>query len=123
MDMGADAPASMPTQASEIYHEGLQIPPVKLYVQGELQRDLLSIIARNSRTPDMMIGDLLSLSAAGKIAEKRVHELCEKFGGEAVMETFAILFQRAHDTMAKLITLLPDNEAIVFDGLSGQRRS
>ena len=47
MDMGADAPASMPTQASEIYHEGLQIPPVKLYVKGELQRDLLSIIARN----------------------------------------------------------------------------
>ena len=115
MDMGADAPASMPTQATEIYHEGLQIPPVKLYVQGELQRDLLSIIARNSRTPDMMVGDLLSLSSAGKIAEKRVHEMCEKFGGAAVLETFAILFQRAHDTMAKLITLLPDNQPIVFE--------
>ena len=114
MDMGADAPASMPTQATEIYHEGLQIPPVKLYVKGELQRDLLSVIARNSRTPDMMTGDLLSLSSAGKIAEKRVHELCEKFSGEAVLETFAILFQRAHDTMAKLIKLLPE-EPIVFE--------
>lgn len=114
MDMGASAPASMPTQASEIYHEGLQIPPVKLYVKGELQRDLLAIIARNSRTPDMMTGDLLALSSAGKIAEKRVHELCEKFGGDAVLETFGILFQRAHDTMARLIRLLPE-EPIVFE--------
>jgi N-methylhydantoinase B len=52
MDMGADAPASMPTQATEIYHEGLQIPPVRLYKQGELDRDLLAVIARNSRTPN-----------------------------------------------------------------------
>src|SRR3954447_10420199 len=70
MDMGAAAPASMPAQATEIYHEGLQIPPVKLYERGVLDRDLLSVIARNSRTPDMMVGDLLALSAAGKIAEK-----------------------------------------------------
>lgn len=114
MDMGADAPASMPTQATEIYHEGLQIPPVKLYDGGELDRDLLAIIARNSRTPDMMVGDLLALSAAGKIAEKRVHELCEKFGGEAVLETFGVLFDRAHETMRRLIELLPD-EPVSFE--------
>lgn len=114
MDMGADAPASMPTQATEIYHEGLQIPPVKLYDGGELDRDLLAIVARNSRTPDMMVGDLLALSAAGKIAEKRVHELCHKFGSDAVLETFGVLFDRAHETMRRLIELLPD-EPVTFE--------
>uniref|UniRef100_A0A7C3ARR4 Hydantoinase B/oxoprolinase domain-containing protein n=1 Tax=Thermorudis sp. TaxID=1969470 RepID=A0A7C3ARR4_9BACT len=74
MDIGADAPAAMPTQATEIFHEGLQIPPVKLYRQGVLNEDILAIVARNSRTPEMMVGDTLALSAAGKIAEKRLHE-------------------------------------------------
>jgi len=86
MDIGADAPAAMPTQATEIYHEGLQIPPVKLYERGALNRGVLEIVARNSRTPEMMVGDTLALMAAGKIAEKRVEELCAKFGVGAVRD-------------------------------------
>jgi N-methylhydantoinase B len=108
MDIGADAPAAMPTQATEIFHEGLQIPPVKLYRQGVLNEDVLAIVARNSRTPEMIVGDTLALSAAGKIAEKRLHELCEKFGGAAVRETFQVLFARARETMRRLIALLPE---------------
>src|SRR5579884_4319967 len=57
MDIGADAPAAMPTQATEIFHEGLQIPPVKLYEQGRLNEGVLAIVGRNSRTPEQMIGD------------------------------------------------------------------
>ncbi|MDP9469097.1 MAG: hydantoinase B/oxoprolinase family protein [Chloroflexota bacterium] len=117
MDMGAAAPASMPTEATEIYHEGLQIPPVKLYDAGALNDDVLRIIARNSRTPEMMVGDLLALSAAGKIAEKRLLELCEKFGGSAVLETFAVLFARAEQTMRRLIALLPERPMSFEDTL------
>lgn len=115
MDIGADAPAAMPTQATEIFHEGLQIPPVKLYERGVLNQGVLDIVARNSRTPDMMIGDTLALMAAGKIAEKRLQELCGKFGGDAVLETFQVLFDRAHDTMLALIHQLPDRQPIVFE--------
>lgn len=126
MDIGADAPAAMPTQATEIFHEGLQIPPVKLFGQGVLNQGVLDIVARNSRTPEMMVGDTLALSAAGKIAEKRLHELCEKFGGDAVLETFQVLFERAHDTMLKLIHQLPDRQPVSFadvldgDGINDQ---
>src|SRR3954447_17968628 len=115
MDMGAAAPASMPAEATEIYHEGLQIPPVKLYERGVLDTDLLAIIARNSRTPNMMIGYLLALSASGKITEKRLHEICEKFGVDALLEAFDFLFDRAHETMRKLIQLLPDGQTIAFE--------
>lgn len=114
MDLGASAPASMPPSATEVFHEGIQIPPVKLYRAGELQQDLIELIARNSRTPDMMVGDLLSLSAAGKIAEKRVTELCEKFGETAVIETFGVLFERARSNMVKLIQMLPE-EPVSFE--------
>ena len=115
MDIGASAPAAMPTTASEIYHEGLQIPPVKLYDEGKLNQGILDIVARNSRTPEIMIGDTLALSAAGKIAERGVIELCRKFGRDAVMDTYEALFQRAHDTMAKLIALLPDQTPVSFE--------
>ena len=56
MDLGAAAPASMPTRATEIFHEGIQIPPVKLFDRGELNQPVLAMIAANSRTPDMMVG-------------------------------------------------------------------
>jgi N-methylhydantoinase B len=117
MDLGADAPASMPARATEIFHEGLQIPPVKLYEAGKLNEDVLAIIARNSRTPEMMVGDLLALSAAGKIAEKRVRELCETWGGEAVEATFDVLFARAHEAMRRLIGLLPERPVSFEDTL------
>jgi N-methylhydantoinase B len=117
MDIGADAPAAMPTQATEIYHEGLQIPPVKLYERDGLNTGVLDIVARNSRTPEMMVGDTLALSAAGKIAEKRLHELCQKHGKEAVLETFEVLFARARDTMLQLIRLLPDKPVSFEDVL------
>ncbi|HVB64907.1 MAG TPA: hydantoinase B/oxoprolinase family protein [Nitrolancea sp.] len=126
MDIGADAPAAMPTQATEIFHEGLQIPPVKLYDRGVLNQGVLDIVARNSRTPEMMVGDTLALSAAGKIAEKRLQELCTKFGGEVVLETFQVLFDRAYDTMLKLIHQLPDHQPVSFsdvldsDGLNDE---
>jgi N-methylhydantoinase B len=125
MDLGAAAPASMPTTATEIFHEGIQIPPVKLFERGQLNQAVLDVIARNSRTPDMMVGDLLALSAAGKIAEKRLLELCEKFGGEAVLETFAVLFDRARETMRRLIALLPETpvsfeDVLDNDGISDE---
>lgn len=117
MDLGAAAPASMPTTATDIFHEGIQIPPIKLFDRGQLNQAVLDVIARNSRTPDMMVGDLLALSAAGKIAEKRLQELCEKFGGEAVLETFAVLFDRARETMRRLISLLPETPVTFEDVL------
>jgi N-methylhydantoinase B len=114
MDIGADAPAGMPTQATEIFQEGLQIPPVKLYERGVLQSDLLDLVARNSRAPEMIVGDTLALSSAGKIAEKRLQELCARFGGEAVLATFDVLFDRARETMRQLIRQLPE-EPVCFE--------
>jgi N-methylhydantoinase B len=62
----------------------------------------------------MMVGDTLALSAAGKIAEKRLHELCAKHGKDAVLATFQVLFDRARDTMLQLIRLLPE-EPVAFE--------
>ncbi len=119
MDIGADAPAAMPPQAIEVYQEGIQIPPVKLYAKGVLNEGVLEIVARNSRTPDMMVGDTLALVAAGKIAEKRLGELCAKFGEDVVLETFRSMFARTRETMVQLIRLLPEGRFEFEDWLDG----
>ncbi|CAN5615089.1 hypothetical protein BH09CHL1_BH09CHL1_21420 [soil metagenome] len=127
MDLGATAPASMPTSATEVFHEGLQIPPVKLFEKGVRNEALMAILARNSRTPEIMIGDTLALSAAGKIAEKRLLEIIEKFGGDALLETIQVLFDRSHDAMERLIGLIPENQPLTFedyldnDGITDER--
>ena len=115
MDLGALAPASMPSSATEVFHEGLQIPPIKLFERGVRNEAVMAILARNSRTPEIMIGDTLALSAAGKIAEKRVVEIIEKFGGDALMDTIQVLFDRAHDAMERLIGLIQENQAFTFE--------
>ncbi|MGH2615524.1 MAG: hydantoinase B/oxoprolinase family protein, partial [Thermomicrobiales bacterium] len=114
MDVGGISTAGLPATSTEIYLEGIQIPPVKLYSRGELNEAILQIMARNSRAPEMMIGDTLALAAACTVLEYRLHELLGKFGLETVLACFDIFARRAHDAMQRLIDALPE-ERFAFD--------
>jgi N-methylhydantoinase B len=114
MDVGGISTAGLPATSTEIYLEGIQIPPVKLYSRGELNKAILQIMARNSRAPEMMIGDTLALAAACTVLEHRLHELLGKFGLETVITCFDIFAQRAKDAMQRLIDALPE-ERFSFD--------
>lgn len=63
-DLGGMAPGSLPPHAREVFQEGLRIPPVKLWKEGELVRDLWELILRNVRTPWERAGDLRAQKAA-----------------------------------------------------------
>lgn len=78
-DVGGMTPGSLPL-STEIYQEGIIIPPVKLYRAGELNADLLGLILRNVRTPEERQGDLAAQRAAHAIGERRVHQLLTRFG-------------------------------------------
>lgn len=114
MDVGGISTAGLPATSTEIYLEGIQIPPVKLYSRGELNKAILQIMARNSRAPEMMIGDTLALAAACTVLEHRLHELLGKFGLETVLACFDTFAERAKDAMQRLIDALPD-ERFAFD--------
>ena len=70
----------MPGRSSEIYQEGIVIPPVRLYRRGELQSDVLRLILANVRTPAERRGDLNAQLAALRIGERRLEELAERYG-------------------------------------------
>ena len=58
VDIGGLAAGGMPTYATEVYHEGLRIPPLKLYDRGRLNTTLIKMVSKNVRVPDKVIGDL-----------------------------------------------------------------
>ncbi len=83
-DVGGMTPGSLPL-STEIYQEGLIIPPVRLYEAGRPNEDLLRLFLRNVRTPEERRGDLAAQRAAHAIGEQRLQELAAACGREEVL--------------------------------------
>ena len=79
-DVGGKAPGSMAGDSTEIFQEGLIIPPVKLIEGGELIKDVASIILANVRTPEVRMGDLRAQTAANATGQERVLEIVRRHG-------------------------------------------
>jgi len=107
-DVGGMTPGSLPAAASEIYQEGLRIPPVKLWRKGELDRDLLALILANVRTPWEREGDLRAQRAAVETGIRRLSELAERVGAEKLSTIARELLAQAERRMRAAIKAVPD---------------
>src|SRR4051812_16483030 len=107
-DMGGRVPGSISPSNSEIYQEGLLIPPIKLCIEGRMNEDLISLIRTNCRTPDDNIGDLQAMLAAHKVAERRVSELIEQHGLDTFMQAQDDLIRYAAIKAREVLRRLPD---------------
>lgn len=85
-DLGGLAAGGMASTATEVLHEGLQLPPVRLAVGGEPVDDILRVLAANSRTPRETVGDVQALMAGTTVAASRLVELVEELGPATVAE-------------------------------------
>ena len=116
MDVGGKTPGSMPVQAGTIFEEGMRLPPVKLYKQGEFDSELLQTFAHNTRLPKHAEADIKALAAGTKAAETRVHELCDRFGKETYVEACDAILDRTRDGMIDLIhEFIPEGERYTFE--------
>ena len=124
IDIGGGAPG-LNMGAREIYQEGLIIPPSKYNLErdwngGPFER----LVATNIRVPDQTIGDMNAQFAGNAIGAARVHQLCRKYGPEAVKETMASLIDYSERRMRAAIAEAPDGvfhgeDVIDDDGLGG----
>jgi N-methylhydantoinase B len=103
MDVGGAVPGSMPTDAASIFGEGIRIPPIKLYEKGELNKAALSVIMNNTRTPEMNYSDLMAIIAGCRAGEKRVIEICDRFGRDIYKQACNALLERTNRAMRNLI--------------------
>lgn len=124
-DVGGKTAGSVPTDSTEIFQEGIRIPPVAWARAGVFDETLTTVLRQNVRIPDIFMGDLHAQVAACKIAAVRLREASEKFGHNALLTSFAVLLDRAESMTRAALAKLPagtyravdflDNDGIDLD--------
>ena len=117
-DIGSATPGSYGA-VTEIYGEGLRLPPVRLYRNGEPDPDIERIIFANVRTPAERQGDLRAQVAANRRGGQRLEALASKYGADELLRIMAEVLDYSEAMMRAALRQLPDGEASfedVFDG-------
>jgi N-methylhydantoinase B len=102
-DVGGAVPSSMPIDARTIHSEGVVIRPFKLYKRGVLDEEALQFILDQVRLPEWNRSDLMGIVAACRVAEKRVREMCARFGAPTYLGVLDALLDRTYRAVRELI--------------------
>ncbi len=107
-DVGGRVPGSNASDSTEIYQEGLRIPPLKLFDRGVRNDTLYALIERNVRVPVKVFGDLRAQLAACHIAERSLIELARHYGTADVGHYMTELIDYSERMTRAAIRDLPD---------------
>jgi N-methylhydantoinase B len=110
-DIGGTVPGSGSGNAREIYQEGLHLPPVKFMSRLRPVKEIEALIAANSRTPALVIGDLRGQVGAARLGERRMAELMERYGKETVIDSTELLSSYTENRLRQAIASWPDGES------------
>ena len=95
-------------QAREVYEEGLRIPIMKLYDRGEINRDLISIVRANVRTPDETVGDLYAQTSCNDVGARALLGFMDEFGLDAIDPLSREIIGRSEEAMRSAIREIPN---------------
>lgn len=98
-DIGGMSAGGFSGNASEIFHEGIRIPPCKLAERGRVREDLLRLIVENTRKPEDMMGDLRAQLAAVHVGVDRMRALFERYGADEIDRCSAAILDAAEAAM------------------------
>jgi N-methylhydantoinase B len=107
-DVGGATHGGYNPAASEIYHEGIRIPPLKLYEKGVPKRDLIQMLAVNVRHSENFLGDLNAQIGSVMIAAQRLQSLLDRYGPDRLMRCVADILQATEKQVRQLIASWPD---------------
>jgi N-methylhydantoinase B len=110
-DVGGAVAGSTSANATELFHEGLLIPPIKIVAAGRAQGDIERIILNNSRQPALVRGDMQAQIAVTQMGAGRVAELCARFGAATVTGAFQAILDGAAAELRAAIAKLPAGDA------------
>jgi N-methylhydantoinase B len=116
-DIGGMTPGSLAGGMTEIYQEGLRIPLVKLFRQGELQQDLLDLLLLNVRVPEERRGDYFAQVASCRLGARRMVEIAEVYGAELLASTFDAIIARTQQRTRDAVATIPDGTYTFEDQL------
>ena len=111
-DVGGTTPGSISGKSTEIFHDGVRLPIVKIASGGELNRGLFDVMMANMRVPRERRGDFMSTWGTCQVAERRIAELFERYGVATVEGAIAELIDRAERRTRQRIEALADREYV-----------
>jgi N-methylhydantoinase B len=117
-DVGSATPGSYGA-VTEIFGEGLRLPPVRLISRGALDVDLEKVILANVRTPEERKGDLGAQLAATRRAGERLNALARRYGGAELIRYMAQVMDYSERLMRAALKDLPDGEGVFEDFCDG----
>jgi N-methylhydantoinase B len=106
-DVGGKAPGSIAGDSTELYQEGLIIPPVKFVKAGTIDPELSWLLRSNVRTPDVQMGDLRAQIAANNTGIRRVIELVAQYGADTLHDAMAEIMDYSERRMRAAIAEMP----------------
>ncbi|MGH9250952.1 MAG: hydantoinase B/oxoprolinase family protein [Acidimicrobiales bacterium] len=115
-DIGGTVPGSMPSHATSVFEEGLMVPPIRLWQEGEPNESALKIMTRNSRMPESLAADLDAECSACLMGARRLAELFARYGRPAVESCFDAILDNTTETFRReVLAVIPDGEYVWED--------
>lgn len=108
VDLGGMDPGSWCTTATDVFQEGVRIPPGRMVRAGVINRELWETIVLNSRMHDTVANDFRAFLAGLGVAEQRFHELCDRYGADQVRVTMERTLDDSEAGLRAMLTELPD---------------
>jgi N-methylhydantoinase B len=112
-DIGGATHGAYNPAATEIWHEGLRLPPMRLTDNGVLREDLLDMLALNVRHPRDFRGDLAAQIGAARLGEQRLATVIREFGGETLTASIEAMLDAAERHARRIVSEWGDG---VYDG-------
>ena len=116
-DVGGMSPGSVPPNATEIYQEGIRIPPLKFRDGNEVNQTLVDLLTLNVRVPETFMGDLNAQVAACSIGARRMGELAERYGSNHLPAIAEALLSRSERLARRGVERIPDGRYHYVDWL------
>ncbi|MCK4474435.1 hydantoinase B/oxoprolinase family protein, partial [Candidatus Bathyarchaeota archaeon] len=116
-DVGGKAPGSMAGDATEIYQEGIIIPPVKFIKKKVIDEEIADILLSNMRTPEIRLGDLRAQAAANILGRRRILELLKRYGVHTIHQAMEEIMSYSERRMRTEISKMPEGNYSAEDWL------
>jgi len=116
-DVGGMTPGSYSGLSTNIYQEGVRIPPIKIYEEGKCNRAAMTLLLSNMRLPEDRTGDFNAALGACRVAEGRIRALVARYGRKTVLDCIARSLDRSERRLRAKIAALPDGEYVYEDYL------
>ena len=117
VDVGGMVPGSYSGLSTNIYQEGVRIPPIKILERGKVNRAAMALLMANMRVPEEREGDFNASLGACRVAERRIHRIYERYGTDTVHAAIRINLDRTERRLRERIAELPDGSYCYEDYL------